>query len=383
MGRVVARDLLESEADATVTLLDLNPDLLREAAGFVADPRLVARPLDVTDREAAAAALRGHCAAVAALPHGRSLDALRAAISAGVPIVDLVGSYPERRMELDRAAREAGVLVVPGCGVAPGLSNVFVARGVEMLDVAEEAIIYVGGIPVERTPPLEYQTVYSLQSMFGAFMRPARIWRDGQATTVEPLSGVELLDFGDEVGTLEAFYTDGLASLPLTMAGKITRSLEEKTLRYPGFAERVAVLKSCGMLDAAPVHVGGVEVAPRDVLIHQVAPALELGPEGDIVVMRVRVTGASGGEERSHVFDLLDRFDSASGVTAMARTTGYTASVTARMICAGKLPRAGVFFPEQLFAGTPGEELLEELARRGVVAGHSIWPRPSRPRPSR
>jgi lysine 6-dehydrogenase len=369
MGRVVARDLLASEADATVTLLDLSSDLLGAASEFVADPRLTTGNLDVTDRPAAASALAGHHAAVAALPHARSLDALGAAISAGVSVVDLVGSYPERRLELDAAAREAGVLVVPGCGVAPGLSNVLVARGVEMLDVAEAAIIYVGGIPVERTPPLEYQTVYSLQSMFGAFMRPARIWQDGEATTVEPLSGLELLDFGNAIGTLEAFYTDGLASLPLTMTGKITRSLEEKTLRYPGFAERVAVLKSCGLLDAAPVDVGGVEVAPRDVLIRQVAPALRLGPDGDIVVMRVRVSGTADGRKRTHVFDLVDRFDASTGATAMARTTGYTAAVVARMIRAGKLPGSGVRFPEQLFGGLLGEELLSELSRRGVVVG--------------
>lgn len=373
MGRVVARDLLESDEDATVTLLDLSADLLRKASEFVADPRLDPRPLDVTDRSAAAAALEGHCAAVAALPHGRSLDALAAAISAGVPIVDLVGSHPERRVALDAEAREAGVLIVPGCGVAPGLSNVLVALGVGMLDVAEEAIIYVGGIPVERTPPLEYQTVYSLQSMFGAFLRPARVWLDGEATTVEPLSGLELLDFGDRIGTLEAFYTDGLASLPLTMTGKITRSLEEKTLRYPGFAERVAVLKSCGMLDAEPVNVGGVEVAPRDVLIHQVAPALELGPEGDIVVMRVRVTGTTDGTERTHTFDLVDWFDASTETTAMARTTGYTAAAVARMICTDKLPDAGVLFPEQLFAGTLGEELLKDLAHRGVVVSHTSF----------
>jgi lysine 6-dehydrogenase len=97
-------------------------------------------------------------------------------------------------------------------------------------------VIYVGGIPRERTPPLEYQTVYSLVSMFGAYLRPAQIWVDGEKTTAEPLTGIEILEFPPPIGPLEAFYTDGLASLVLTVPHRIRGSLSEKTLRYPGFA---------------------------------------------------------------------------------------------------------------------------------------------------
>jgi lysine 6-dehydrogenase len=216
MGRVVAKDLLQTEEEATVTLLDSSNDRLNEAALLVDDERLTLERLDVQDRTQAVRTLGGHTVAIGALPHARSLESLKLAIAAGVPMVDLVGSYPELRVELDPAAGEASLLIVPGCGVAPGLSNVLVARGVELLDEAHEAVIYVGGIPRRRRPPLEYETVYSLESMFGAFLRPARIWVDGAMTTAEPLSGLELLDFPEPVGTLEAFYTDGLASLPPT-----------------------------------------------------------------------------------------------------------------------------------------------------------------------
>ena len=189
-------------------------------------------------------------------PHARSLDALEASIEAGVSFVDLVGSKPELRRALDQKARAAGVLVVPGLGVAPGLSNVLVARGMASLDETRDAVIYVGGIPRERTPPLEYQTVYSLVSMFGAYLRPAQIWVDGEKSTAEPLTGIEILEFPPPIGPLEAFYTDGLASLVLTVPHRIRGSLSEKTLRYPGFAEKVKVLKDCGLLGAEPVQVG-------------------------------------------------------------------------------------------------------------------------------
>jgi lysine 6-dehydrogenase len=249
---------------------------------------------------------------------------------------------------------------------------VLVARGVEMLDEAHEAVIYVGGLPMERTPPLEYQTVYSLVSMFGVFLRPAQVWRNGAWTAVEPLSGLEQLDFPPPVGTLEAFYTDGLASLVLTMGGRIRDSLEEKTLRYPGFAERVRFLSECGLLEAEPVKVGDVGVAPRDVLISQLAPRLMLGPKGDILAMRVVVTGEASGSLSRHTFELVDFMDPESGHTAMARTTGFPATIAARMMADGTIAEEGVRFPEELFAGTLGERLLAELEDRGVRVTHEV-----------
>jgi lysine 6-dehydrogenase len=333
-----------------------------EVAGLLDSDRITTGILDVRTTQEAAGALRDHTVAVGALPHAFALDALRAAVEAGVPMVDLVGSKPELRRDLDPAAAEAGVLIIPGLGVAPGLSNVLIARGLGSLDEAHDGVIYVGGIPVKRAPPLEYQTVYSLVSMFGAYLRPAQVWKDGTWTTVPPLTGLETLEF-PSIGPLEAFYTDGLASLAITMTGKFRDSLEEKTMRYPGFAEKVAFLNECGLLDAEPVEVGGVKVAPRDVLIKQVGPLFELSSEGDILVMRVVVKGVAEEQPVVHTFELVDYKNAETGDTAMARTTGFPATIAARMISAGLLPETGVRFPEELFGGTRGDQLLEELGR--------------------
>jgi lysine 6-dehydrogenase len=372
MGRVVAKDLLETESDATVTLLDRSRDLLGQAADFIGDDRLDSRQLDVSDVDGTARLLEGHDAAVGALPHRHSLEGIKAGMRAGVSIVDLVGSAPEGRVELAPVAEAAGIVVIPGCGVAPGLSNVLVARGLDWLDEAHEAVIYVGGIPKERTPPLEYQTVYALESVFAACGRPARILCDGAETSVEPLSGLERLDFAEPIGTLEAFYTDGLASLAVTMKGRVTGSLAEKTLRYPGFAERIRFLRDCGLLDDRAVTVGAAQVKPVQLLIRQLTPKLTLGPEGDILVMRVTVAGVEDGEPRTHHFELVDYFDPQTKYTAMARTTGFPAAQAARMIAAGKIPETGVRFPEHVFLGERGDELFGTLHDRGITVTHTV-----------
>jgi lysine 6-dehydrogenase len=371
MGRVAVKDLLSTEPDAGVTLLDVDEGLLEEVSETVADERLQTVRMDVADRDATAASLRGHAAAIGALPHARSLQGLEAAISAGVSLVDLVGSKPELRRALHEPALEAGVLIVPGLGVAPGLSNVLVARGMEWLDETHDAVIYVGGIPRERTPPLEYQTVYSLVSMFGAYLRPAQIWENGKKTLADPLTGREILEFPPPIGPLEAFYTDGLASLVLTIPDRVRDSLAEKTLRYPGFAEKVGFLKACGLLEAEPVQVGGASVAPVDLVIRQLAPSLSLGPQGDILAMRVVVKGSRGPETRTHTFELVDFMDAGTGDTAMARTTAFPATIAARMMAAGTLSERGVKFPEEVFLGAAGDFLFSELENRGVSVEHT------------
>jgi lysine 6-dehydrogenase len=134
----------------------------------------------------------------------------------------------------------------------------------------------------------------------------------------------------------------------------------------------VKVLKDCGILDAEPVQVGGVNVVPRDVLVHQLGSTLDLGPEGDILAMRVVVKGVADGHEVSHTFELVDFMDPTTGDTAMARTTAFPATIAARMIARGQIPERGVRFPEELFAGGLGDHLLDELEKRGVTVRHDM-----------
>jgi saccharopine dehydrogenase-like NADP-dependent oxidoreductase len=370
MGRVVARDLVESEPSAEVSLYDRDEELLARAARFIGSGRVRASTLDVTRGREVVEALAGHDAAVAAVPHGMSLTVVERAIEAGTSLVDLVGEGPEARRRLHERAVDRAVLVIPGCGVAPGISNVCVGRGMELLDETENAAVYVGGIPKVKAPPLDYQTVYLLESVFNAYRRNAVIVRGGERVELPPLSGVERIRFPDPIGELEAFYTDGLGSLPLTVGGRISGELFEKTLRYPGHAEKIRLLADCGLLSGEPVSVDGNEVRPFDLLTRVLGDRLRLGPAGDWLVMRVIVDGRKEGSHRRHVFELVDELDPETGYTAMARTTGLTAALAARWIARGTLQERGVLFPEEIFLGSRFPEFVDELSTRRVRVSH-------------
>ena len=366
MGRVVAEDLMSSSADASVALCDRSEALLAEASG----ERLTKAVVDVTDSEAAVRAMQGCDVAIAALPHGLSLKLVESAIAAKTSLVDLVGEAPAKRRALDDAARAAGCLIIPGCGVAPGISNFCVGRGMELLDETDKAVIYVGGIPRKPKPPLYYETVFLLESVLAAYRRKATVRRDGEEIEVEPLTEIEEVTFDEPIGTLEAFYTDGLGSLPLTVGARVRKDLYEKTLRYPGHVAGIQFLQQCGLFTAEPVDVAGASVSPVALLQKTLEDKLGLGPEGDILAMRVIVEGRAEGVRRAHEFELVDYFDADKGHTAMARTTGFTAACAARRIASRELDGAGVRFPEELFIGDAFESMAAELESKGVRVVH-------------
>jgi saccharopine dehydrogenase-like NADP-dependent oxidoreductase len=83
--------------------------------------------------------------------------------------------------------------------------------------------------------------------------------------------------------------------------------------------------------------------------------------------MRVIVAGRDGDRPVRYTYDLYDEYNAADGATSMARTTGYTNTIVARLLAAGRLREPGVFAPEQL-AVRDGllDHVIGELRRRGV-----------------
>jgi saccharopine dehydrogenase-like NADP-dependent oxidoreductase len=144
--------------------------------------------------------------------------------------------------------------------------------------------------------------------------------------------------------------------------------MKEKTLRYPGHIEKIAVLRETGFFSKEPVEIGGARITPLEFTARLLFPKWKLGEgEGDLTVMQVTVKGRKGGKPVTHRFDLLDRYDPVKRVISMARTTGYTATSTVRMLRAGLYTAKGVSAPE--FIGRDPrcvEFLLAELAQRDI-----------------
>lgn len=364
-GSACAYDLL-TKTEHEVVLADRSleqiPDFLRTFVGG----RLQLLTLDAEDAAASRAAIRGAAATMSALPYYLNPQMSEAALDAGSHFCDLGGNTEIvlQQKALAERAREAAISIVPDCGLAPGMVNILAAHGIRQLDEAREVYLKVGGLPQHPEPPLGYQVVYSLEGVLDYYTTLSWVLRSGQPLQMEALSEVETVDFPG-VGELEAFHTaGGLSLMAQTHTGRLDR-MEYKTLRYPGHAAALRAIRELGLLSTEPIEVDGCSVVPRDVFIAVAGPRLRRDPRDspDLVVMRVEVRGERGGEAVTLQWDLLDRYDPATGITAMMRTTGFSLAITGLLQASGAI-EPGAWTPDEV---VPPEIYIEELARRGVL----------------
>lgn len=363
-GFAAALDLARTPDVTEVVIADVNADRARRMAEHLSGgPAAVrAETIDVGNEPRLAARLAGYDVVISAVPYFLNARLTRAAIDARVSFCDLGGNTDVVREQegLDPEAREAGVTIVPDCGLAPGMANVLAVAGIQRLDRADEVHIRVGGLPLNPQPPLNYMMVFSMHGLLNEYLGKATVLRNGKLTTVDTLSEVEELEFPKPVGRCEAFVTlGGTSTMPWTYEGKV-RSLDYKTVRYPGHAAQIAMFRLLGLLEKQPVVVDGTSVSPRAVFAAVAEPRLTFPGEPDLAVMRVQVTGRKDGKPREIVFEMLDRMDRKRGVTAMMRTTSYPTAAAALMIARGEVPFKGVAAMERAI---PAEPFLRELKR--------------------
>ena len=365
-GSACAYDLLQNPDVTSVRLTDLEVDHIADFLAPYSGTRLIPTRLDVRDRGAMLALMRESDAVMSALPYYFNFDAAKLAVEAGVHFCDLGGNTEivfQQKQLAERAAAK-NITIVPDCGLAPGMVNIIAEHGIKQLDRVKAVRIYVGGLPRNPEPPLNYQIVYSLEGVLDYYTTLSWVLRDGKRTQVKALSERERVEFPLPVGALEAFHTaGGLSTMAFRYEGKIP-SMEYKTLRYPGHAQLMEAIRELGMLDTNPVEVEGHKVIPRDVFIAVVSPRLSKPRGRDLVALRVTVDGTRSGKAKKLGWELLDYYDESRGISAMMRTTGYSLSIIGQMQVRGEVGPGGVYTPDEC---VPAERYLEELAERGVA----------------
>jgi saccharopine dehydrogenase-like NADP-dependent oxidoreductase len=136
------------------------------------------------------------------------------------------------------------------------------------------------------------------------------------------------------------------------------------SLRYPGHSRFWRALVDLGLLEDEPVWLDGRAVDRKRFLAAAMAPRLQLGPdERDIVILRVDLWGKKAGRPTRVVYQLIDRRDLETGLTAMNRTVGFTASIGAQLIGRGIIDKRGLLSP---VTDAPYNIVVDELAKRDI-----------------
>lgn len=375
-GTACAYDMIKfGEADS-VLLADQSAEAAQSAAERVNQlldtDRARSIQLDVTDWRTLVSTLAGIDAFLSAVPYYLNLDIVRAAVQVGASMCDLGGNTDlvREQLKLDSQAKTAGISIVPDCGQVPGMGSTLMVYAMSLLDETEEVFMWDGGLPQEPRPPFDYLLTFNIAGLTNEYAESPVFLRDGKPTLVPTMDELEEIEFAPPVGRLEAFTTGGgVSTMPWTFEGKL-KTLQNKTVRYPGHFDQLRAFYDLGLWRTDPILVGGQEVMPRDLFHALFEPMVTYPQDKDVVVIRIQATGLKDGQAAGVVLDLMDFYDEETGFTAMERTTGWDAAIVAGMMVREQTPRGAV--PVEL--AVPPALFVQELARRGIKVQTRVVP---------
>jgi lysine 6-dehydrogenase len=364
MGLGAVYDLAHNSPDVeVVTVADFDLKKAEEVAAKVNSPKVKAQQIDVSDNSKIVELMKDHDSAISCVNYWYNVELSKAAIATNTNFCDLGGNnyIVDEQLALDEEARKAGISIIPDCGLAPGMVSVLAMHGAKKFDEIEEIHIRVGGLPQNPKTLLEYQLVFSVEGLINEYIEVARVIRDGHITEVESMTEIESLAF-DGFPPLEAFQTSGgTSTLPDTFLGKI-KQLDYKTIRYAGHCEKFKTMIDLGLCSSEEILVDYAKVTPRKVfgeLLTKHLPA----DKPDYVLIRLEFVGKTNGETKKLRYDIVDKQDEQTGLSAMMRTTAFPASIIAQMMASGEVAQRGAIPQEKAI---DSDKFVAELERRNI-----------------
>lgn len=364
MGHGAVYDLAHNSPRVeAITVADFDLAKAEAIVENVGGGKITARHADASNYDEMVGLFRGHDSVISCVNYWYNVELSKAAIEIGANFCDLGGNnyVVDDQLALDEQARAAGVSIIPDCGLAPGMVSVLAMHGAARFEEVDEIHIRVGGLPQDPQPPLDYQLVFSVEGLINEYIEVARVIRDARIQTVESMTELESLSF-EGFPPLEAFQTSGgTSTLPDSFLGRI-RELDYKTIRYAGHCDKFKAVIDLGLCSSDTIHVDGADVRPRRVfgeLLQKHLPAD--GP--DYVLVRLDFVGRSGGDTKKLRYDIVDKTDESTGLSAMMRTTAFPASIIAQMMASGDVLKRGATPQEKAI---DPEKFVAELDRRNI-----------------
>ncbi len=352
VGRAIAYDLIRSADANNVSIIDLNKKNLEDAKNLVSSKRLRCFMEDIRYPLIWRLLPRaGVIIGAASYTQNYSFSLL--AVSFGAHYCDLGGNpdIARRQFQLDSAAKEYNLNIIPDCGLAPGMMSILTADALKGGIFAEEVKLRVGGLPQNPKGLLDYMIVFSPEGLINEYIENCDVIKNWGLKQAKGMSGIEKIGFKG-FPELEAFHTAGGAStLTSTYLGRV-KNLDYKTIRYAGHCKKMKKLLKIFEIKPGP------GAGHRKELEKMLESAYSY-KDKDLVLARAIIKS----RDRQTVYELIDYEDEKTGLTAMMRTTGFPASIIAQMIALKQIKGYGVRKQE---LAVPSEEFIKQLIKRGL-----------------
>lgn len=370
-GRATLHDLARSPSVSHVIAADADLAGLTRYLDRLHTEKVEPVGLDARDQSLVAGLMEAVQAVIVLLPTSFHVPITRLAIAAGIHVVN--ASYvPAEFHQIGREAAARGLAILPEFGLDPGIDLVLAGQAVRELDEVHEFYSYGAGFPEPKaaTGPLRYKISWTFDGVLRSYVRDAHVIRDGKRMPIPGReifapSNIHTVDM-EGWGPLEA-YPNGDVGHYLDAMGVAARvkNAGRFTMRWPGHCAFWYPLSQLGFLDQGPISVGHSSVVPREFVRTLLEPQLQYtDDERDVAVIRVDVRGLKSGRRRRLLYQVIDLRDLESGLLAMNRTVGYTASIGAQMILRGDIRKRGLLSP---VTDIPADIFFQELRERGIA----------------
>ena len=370
IGSAVAHALQKRNDVTRVQVCDARARSLEELhQELPSGSKLRSFQVDARDPSVLDSILKGSDCVVGCVPPRINPNLAELCLSLGIHYCDLGGNdaIVQQQLALNERAQEKSVWIVPNCGLAPGLTNVLCLHGIEQFDEVEAAHLRVGDVPLYPKPPFNFGIAWSADKVIEDYTNPVQWIDDGEVQEGEPLTEDEAIHFAEPFGTMEAFFTQGgLSTLTEALTGRVRR-LDHKTIRWPGHADQMRFVLALGFGEKRKIDVR-THLTYRDVLLRRMRQRLG-GEHEDAVLLRVLIKGKQNGQERSLVYELIERYDEEAGETAIKRCTSIPTATVAVFIASKRVPGGGAAPPEDIL---PREEYLRAIEEQGLKV-NTYW----------
>jgi saccharopine dehydrogenase-like NADP-dependent oxidoreductase len=371
-GKAVIHDLEHSHAVSEIVAVDVEAEKAKTYIGARGYSKVRVVQLNASDQPALERLIQEirPRVLICMLPPDFQPALARAATNAGVSYVS--SSYTGTLLELDGLAREKGVTILPEMGMDPGIDLILGRLAVDELDIVHGMRSYGAGLPAPDCAgdnPIHYKITWTFEGVLKAYMRPARFLREGKEVAI-PGGEIFRSENGHtievpEVGVMDAYYNgDAIRYIDLFGLGPDLKEMGRFAMRWPGHNQFWNVMAELGFLDETTIRIGESKISPRRFIVEHLTPRLQFGDtERDMVVIRVEAWGLKNKKPLRVTYDLIDYRDLTTGFFAMNRAVGYTTSIAAQLILAGKIQKTGVLTPVR---DVPHRDVLRELEKRGM-----------------
>jgi lysine 6-dehydrogenase len=364
MGQAIAYDLSKFSNFDRITLTDKDNQTLQSAKKNLSDKKIDFKILDIEKISEVNNCFKFYDIAISAVPYKYNYILTKTAIENKIHLLDLGGNNTivDKQRSLSKIANKRQVIIIPDCGLAPGMTSVLTRDITETLESIDYVKIRVGGLPLNPKPPLNYQIVFSPNGLINEYIEDAIVLDNRKIVFKKSMTEIEKMQFPKPFGKMEAFLTSGgCSTLPYTFKNKIG-FLDYKTIRYPGHCEKFKLLLDIGLGDEKQIKVGNKSIIPREILINFLYKFLPIN-EKDAVLLKVISKGKMNGKKVDLTYSMIDYYDDKNKITSMMRTTAYPTSIIAQMIEQNLIKQRGIKGCEEV---VPCKSFLKEIKKRNI-----------------